>query len=594
MIKGTGATTVTSDSSGNITINSTDTNTWRPLGTAADTACAGNDSRLSNARPASDVYSWAKASSKPTYTYSEVGAAPASHTHNYAGSSSAGGAATSSNKLNAASNSITSTTNDTTAKWGQLGNTVHFYGGSNQLIDQPNRYGLVLNLNNNSSEVHQLWLSQASGSIYHRGGNSAGWSGTWRTLLDSSNYTSYAATASHTHSYAGASSAGGSATSAVKLDTATAGSATQPCYFSGGKPVACSYTLGKSVPSNAVFTDTNTHWTTRIYAGASGTAANAAASNPYVKITDDNTYRNQIQIKGSGATTVSSDANGVITISSTDNNTWRSISDSVSSTSSDVSASSKAVKTAYDKAVSAYNLANGKTSNTGTVTSVATGKGLTGGTITGSGTIKCNLNSETSLGTIGTTSKLYAVGVDANNKLCVSVPWTDNNTTYTFTNKAATLAWGSSVTIATVGGTNITATLPANPNSDTKVTQTVTTTNANYPLLFAPSGQKANTTTTSYFNTGIYANASTKSLYATNFYSTSDKQFKTNIESIITSDNCPKVRQFDWKENGSHSYGFIAQELEEQGYKELVSTNEEDGSKTVNYSATLSLVVGKM
>lgn len=52
----------------------TDTDTWRPLGTTADTACAGNDSRLSNARPASDVYSWAKASSKPSYTASEVGA----------------------------------------------------------------------------------------------------------------------------------------------------------------------------------------------------------------------------------------------------------------------------------------------------------------------------------------------------------------------------------------------------------------------------------------------------------------------------------------------------------------------------------------
>lgn len=51
----------------------TDTNTWRPLGTTADTACAGNDSRLSNARPASDVSAWAKASSKPSYTKSEVG-----------------------------------------------------------------------------------------------------------------------------------------------------------------------------------------------------------------------------------------------------------------------------------------------------------------------------------------------------------------------------------------------------------------------------------------------------------------------------------------------------------------------------------------
>ncbi|MBO6256041.1 MAG: hypothetical protein J6O49_20760, partial [Bacteroidaceae bacterium] len=34
----------------------------------------GNDTRLSDARPASDVSSWAKAASKPTYTASEVGA----------------------------------------------------------------------------------------------------------------------------------------------------------------------------------------------------------------------------------------------------------------------------------------------------------------------------------------------------------------------------------------------------------------------------------------------------------------------------------------------------------------------------------------
>ena len=56
--------------------------------------------------------------------------------------------------------------------------------------------------------------------------------------------------------YAGASTAGGSATSAVKLDTASAGSATQPVYFANGIPTATSYSLEKSVPSNAVFTDT--------------------------------------------------------------------------------------------------------------------------------------------------------------------------------------------------------------------------------------------------------------------------------------------------------------------------------------------------
>ena len=103
-----------------------------------------------------------------------------------------------------------------------------------------------------------------------------------------------AASYDHTHHYAGSSSVGGSAASAVKLDTTTAGdsntpvyfsegkpvpctsldlntsgnaatatalttsagSATNPIYFSNGKPAACTYTLGKSVPSDANFTDT--------------------------------------------------------------------------------------------------------------------------------------------------------------------------------------------------------------------------------------------------------------------------------------------------------------------------------------------------
>lgn len=45
------------------------------------------------------------------------------------------------------------------------------------------------------------------------------------------------------------------ATTATRLST-TAGSAIKPVYFSNGKPTACTYTLEKSVPSNAVFTDT--------------------------------------------------------------------------------------------------------------------------------------------------------------------------------------------------------------------------------------------------------------------------------------------------------------------------------------------------
>lgn len=60
-------------------------------------------------------------------------------------------------------------------------------------------------------------------------------------------------TADATKSVKYATSAG-SASSAAAL-TSNAGSSTQPVYFSGGKPVACSYTLGKSVPADALFTD---------------------------------------------------------------------------------------------------------------------------------------------------------------------------------------------------------------------------------------------------------------------------------------------------------------------------------------------------
>lgn len=75
----------------------------------------------------------------------------------------------------------------------------------------------------------------------------------------------------HTHSYAGSSAAGGSANSAVKLDS-NAGSATNPVYFSGGKPVSCTYSLNKTVPSDAVFTDTNYYHKTGSWSGLTYTA----------------------------------------------------------------------------------------------------------------------------------------------------------------------------------------------------------------------------------------------------------------------------------------------------------------------------------
>ena len=64
----------------------------------------------------------------------------------------------------------------------------------------------------------------------------------------------------------------------------------------------------------------------------------------------------------------------------------------------------------------------------GFVSSVSAGAGLSGGTITSSGTLKCNLKSETlsslTATNMGSTAnRQYAVGLDSNGHLSVNVPW---------------------------------------------------------------------------------------------------------------------------------------------------------------------------
>ena len=130
-------------------------------------------------------------------TLSELGAAASNHSHsNYAASSHEH------NYLNVkGTNTINSTANDTTAKWGAQGNSVHWYTEANKINGQPSQWGYLVNIGQ-SSEVHQIWMEQANGNLSHRGGNNSGWGGSWKTILDSSNYSNYAAAKSHTHNYA--------------------------------------------------------------------------------------------------------------------------------------------------------------------------------------------------------------------------------------------------------------------------------------------------------------------------------------------------------------------------------------------------------
>ena len=106
---------------------------------------------------------------------------------------------------------------------------------------------------------------------------------------------------------------------ATALTSKNIGSSKIPVYFNAdGKPVAIGYTIEKSVPSNAVFTDT--HYTTGLVTSNSATGtSNVAAANGsvYLNLKDDSTIRNSHKIVGKEATTVTSDAKGVITITST-------------------------------------------------------------------------------------------------------------------------------------------------------------------------------------------------------------------------------------------------------------------------------------
>lgn len=80
---------------------------------------------------------------------------------------------------------------------------------------------------------------------------------------------------------------------------------------------------------------------------------------------------------------ITSASTKTVTLPSSDN-TWRPITNSVSTIDSDTSASATAVKSAYDKAVSAYDLAASKTANVGTVTGIkmnGTAKNPTNGVV---------------------------------------------------------------------------------------------------------------------------------------------------------------------------------------------------------------------
>lgn len=163
-------------------------------------------------------------------------------------------------------------------------------------------------------------------------------------------------------------------------------------------------------------TDKDTHYTTMFNVGVATTKADAVATNPYFKLFDDSTLRKQIRINGAGATTVTSDASGNITITSTDTNTVYSLPNATASVLGGVKVGSNITVSSGTISLTKANVtaALGYTPpTTNTTYAQATSSAL--------GLVKIGY---------AESGKNYPVELNSSGQMYVNVPWSDTNTTY--------------------------------------------------------------------------------------------------------------------------------------------------------------------
>lgn len=276
--------------------------------------------------------------------------------------------------------------------------------------------------------------------------------------FDGSGNLSIATTTNHTHNYAGSSSAGGSANSAVKLDTSTAGDSNTPVYFSGGKPVAC----------------------TSLDLNTSGNAATATKVNNKLTV-GSKSY------DGSAAVTIEARDLGLASAMLFLGTTTTAITDGATTNPVAIGGSNKTVTA-------------GNVVLYGSKEFVWTGRAWE--ELGNEGSYKIVQAAVADPSASGTSNTFIAtISQDANGKI------TATKKTVAVTNSAPTLAWNTTSTIGTVAGTNLQVKMPANPNTDTKVTQTAINA-ADYtnwrPLIWGSSNSGTEGFTPSTVTDGVY------------------------------------------------------------------------------------------